>query len=312
MTTRSPKVSIVLPVYNEAAFLSSTLDSLLGQTFKDFEIIVSDNASTDDTSRICFERAEQDARVRYYRNETNVGSIRNFRLAIQKCRGEYFFFAAGHDRWAPDFIEACLRPLEQNPEVVLAYPTSRWLEEGDCVGEVIDVPLDTRSLTKSRGFHKVIQKIHSYAIYGVFRRAAFEKIPPMPNGFAPDQLTLAELSLIGPFAFVPETEFYLRRTYDISHLQRHLRKLNLHLGPKSSFALCANLFRNYFAIIDRHISSQWLRSWLKGYSAYVLLKRWHRLLTFILLAGWAPYWTNRLFRALGRPEPLDAPEKVGR
>lgn len=311
MTVEKPAVSVVLPVFNEEAHLADTLESLLRQTYSDFEIILSDNASTDGTEAICLEKARQDSRIRYRRNETNVGSIQNFWLALRECRGEFLICAAGHDRWATNFIEACLRPLREHPDVVLAYSAARWLESGDHIGQNIGYPLDTRSLPKERRFHEVIQRIDSYAVYGIYRRTAFEKLSPMQNCFAPDQLLLAELSLIGAFAFVPETTFYLRRTHDIAHLQRHLNKLHLRLGPADSTKICVDMFRNYFTLVEKYCDGGWNRIGLKWKITELLFRRWRRLLLFILMAGWAPYWTNRLFRAMGKPEPLHAPQQVG-
>lgn len=311
MADAKPIVSVVLPVYNEETYLADTIDSILAQSHTDFELILSDNASTDGTEAICREKAGQDSRIRYSRHETNVGGIQNFWLSLRKCRGEFFVSAGGHDRWAPNFVEACLRPLKDNPDVVMAYSAARWLEEGDCIGDRIADPLDTRSMTTTRRFLEVIRNIHSYAIYGMYRRSVFEKIPPMPNCLGPDLILLAELSLIGSFAFVSDTEFYMRRTHDIAHLQQHFNKIHLHLGPGGSAIICADLFRHHFALVEKYGVGRWNRIGIKWLTAYSLLHRWRRLLLFILMAGWAPYWTNRLFRALGKPEPLDAPQQVG-
>ena len=97
--TSSPKVSILIPVYNREAFIAACVQSALEQTFTDFEIIIVDNASTDTTWKICQQIAEQDKRIRIFRNERNIGPVRNWRRCIEEARGVY-----GKILWSDDLI----------------------------------------------------------------------------------------------------------------------------------------------------------------------------------------------------------------
>ena len=119
MTT--PLVSIGIPVYNGARFIRQALDHLLAQTYTHLELVICDNASTDDTGAICQAYAARDARVRYYRNPTNVGLINNFRLAVERSTGTYFTWAAVDDRKLPTAVEACVRALQAQPEAVMVH-----------------------------------------------------------------------------------------------------------------------------------------------------------------------------------------------
>ena len=96
---RVPKVTIGLPVYNGEQFLAQSIETLLGQTFTDFELVISDNASTDRTEEICRKFAEADARILYSRNDRNVGGMNNANLTVDRARGEYYRLAA-HDDYA--------------------------------------------------------------------------------------------------------------------------------------------------------------------------------------------------------------------
>jgi len=119
--SKSPKVSIGMPVYNGAKFIRRALDSLLDQTFTEFELIISDNASSDETPRICLEYAKKDKRIRYYRNDVKIGAIPNFNRVLHYASGQYFMWAAHDDRWAPSFIECLVQSLDLNPQAVLAF-----------------------------------------------------------------------------------------------------------------------------------------------------------------------------------------------
>jgi len=113
-----PKVSIGMPVYNGEDTLQCALDSLLGQSFADFELIISDNASTDGTESICREYAERDRRIRYVRQPKNVGIAANFWFVLGEARGDYFMWAASDDTRSRDFVEVNMKFLSANPEYV--------------------------------------------------------------------------------------------------------------------------------------------------------------------------------------------------
>ncbi len=110
-TAKAPQVSIGMPVYNGAKFINEALDSLLVQTFTDFELIISDNASTDETEAICRKYAAKDERIRYVRQVENFGGRANFQFLLDEAVGEYFMWAAADDVWLPEYIAACVDSL---------------------------------------------------------------------------------------------------------------------------------------------------------------------------------------------------------
>ena len=119
--TSPPRVSIGMPVFNGEAFVSQAIQSLLEQTYVDFELIISDNASTDSTERICRKYALQDSRIRYVRNSENVGLESNFQRVFDLSQGEFFMWAAHDDLWEPEFIEELVELLERSPDAALAF-----------------------------------------------------------------------------------------------------------------------------------------------------------------------------------------------
>ena len=136
----SPRVSIGMPVFNGADFIRSSVSSLLSQDYDDFELIISDNASTDETESICRELAASDARIRYHRNDTNVGAAGNYNKVFELARGEFFKWAAHDDECHPSMIRRCVAVLERAPDsVTMAYPLAELIDEH---GKTLEAPLD--------------------------------------------------------------------------------------------------------------------------------------------------------------------------
>lgn len=121
MSNQKHLVSIGMPVYNKRQYICQALDSLLSQTFGDFELIISDNASTDGTSEICQEYLKKDKRIKYIRQEENIGATRNFNFLLKQANGRYFMWASGDDLWDKNFLESCVKKLEENRKAVLAF-----------------------------------------------------------------------------------------------------------------------------------------------------------------------------------------------
>src|SRR5215471_17271392 len=126
----TPMLSIGLLVYNGERYLEETLQSILSQTFTDFELIISDNASTDRTGEISQAYARRDPRIRYYRSEKNMGAGWNVRRVYELATGKYFKQAAVDDLLAPDFLRQCIEVLESDPTYVLAHSKIKVIGEG--------------------------------------------------------------------------------------------------------------------------------------------------------------------------------------
>jgi glycosyltransferase involved in cell wall biosynthesis len=204
-------VTIGLPVYNGEAFLAEALDSLLAQTFTDFEVVISDNASTDGTEAICRERAGRDARVVYTRNATNVGAMRNFNQVFERVRGEYFKWAAHDDLHDPDYLRQCVEVLDAHPEVVLVHPRSRDIDE---TGRTLTTHPHRADLVDARvtvRFRDVIRREHScQMIFGVIRTDILRRTRMFANYADCDRVLLAELALAGPFFEIADVLFIHR------------------------------------------------------------------------------------------------------
>jgi len=215
MSQETPRVSIGMPVFNEARFLRESLDSLLNQEYRDFELIISDNASTDETGQICEEYASRDSRIRYFRNEKNLGMTLNFFEGFKRARGDYFMMAAGHDLRNRDYLRRCVEVLDHHPEVILAYGRTDACDlDGNFVC-VIPVYAETRGLSASERLRKVIRNTGScFLMYGVIRIDPLRQSSILIESYGADTIVIAELSLQGEFWHIPETALVARMPED--------------------------------------------------------------------------------------------------
>jgi glycosyltransferase involved in cell wall biosynthesis len=217
MNLPTPRVCVGIPVYNGENYLSESIESILRQTFTDFELIISDNGSTDMTEEICRKYAKQDERVRYYRSTENHGATWNHNRLVELARGEYFRWQAHDDISAPSFLERCVAALDTRPEVVLAYPMTRIVDEQGNVIRDFDMPLRTDSAQPHIRLHDLICVDHScYQVYGLMRTAALRTTPAIGNFSGSDWNLLAELGLLGRFYEVREFLFLRREHQQVS------------------------------------------------------------------------------------------------
>ncbi len=242
MKATGPRVSIGLPVYNGTRYLREAVESILAQTYSDFELIISDNASTDDTEEICRAFASQDARVRYYRNEKNVGPIQNFNRVFELARGELFRWACYDDKIAPTCIEECIAVLDRDPSVILAYPKAIMIDEH---GNPIDLP-DERFYVKplhlisndpEERFEAYLKQYFPVGgkcnpLFGVIRRDVLAKTA-LANGYPGwDRTLLGELALHGKLYEI-DKRLFLRRDHPQNSVKAHpdATELSVWLNP---------------------------------------------------------------------------------
>ena len=210
--TSPPLLSIGLFVYNGEQFLSETLDTLSHQTFHDYELIISDNGSSDRTKQICEAYAATDARVRYYRSDTNMGAGWNIRRVFSLASGKYFKWAACDDLLHPEFLEKCIQALERNPQYVVAHSRTRVINEAGQFIENYNWPMNTESPDVVTRFGAMLLNDHMcYQIFGIMRRDALLQVPPQGSYVNSDGVLLAQMSLLGRFYEDPEFLFTSRR-----------------------------------------------------------------------------------------------------
>jgi glycosyltransferase involved in cell wall biosynthesis len=221
----TPKVSITLPVYNGEKFLKETIESLLGQDFTDFELILCDNASTDRTAEICQEYADRDPRVVYYRNSHNIGMTANFNKAIDLARGEYIKIATHDDLIAPNFLSACVEVLDRDPSLILCHTDSKVIDGAGqvttglngkieaCVQFMNSPSLPEMNSPKAwvRFYAHTCKALTWTQEFGLIRHDIFYKAGKWGAFFANDKVLVANLALLGRFYTIHQPLFFYRR-----------------------------------------------------------------------------------------------------
>jgi glycosyltransferase involved in cell wall biosynthesis len=200
-----PRVSVCLPVYNGAAYLDVVIGSVLSQSFRDLELVISDNASTDATEAICREAAATDHRVRYFRSEVNRGLAGNFNQAFQLSIGRYVMWIGHDDRLEADYVRCCLDALESDEGAVLAYANTDYIDQDGRRLRQTRLDNDGSSSDPCDRFERVVGYTHKCeAILGLMRRDALCRTK-LHGPFADsDRVLLAEMALRGRFILVPK------------------------------------------------------------------------------------------------------------
>jgi len=262
-----PKVSIGLPVYNGAKFIRNALDTLLAQSFGDFELIISDNCSTDDTEAICKEYSNKDSRIRYIKQPENIGISRNMEFLLHQARGEFFMWAADDDLWAKDFLQTLLAMLEENTNLVVAFCPFYFIDEES--SKPIE-GMKIRSVDYSGRFalYRLIKLCYFYddgCGYGLFRRKLIEDVH-LPVWWSVNKLCAFNNMYPPIFYFLSVGDFRLTNLNGL--WEKRLRIQPRHIVPFSE-----KLFLRYVAylLMKINVVYQSLDSVYKGSNSFLLV-----------------------------------------
>jgi glycosyltransferase involved in cell wall biosynthesis len=206
-----PKVSIAIPTYNCEKYIGQSIESLLGQSYGNFELIISDNASTDGTEAVCRSFEAADKRVRYVRRVENIGGPGNFRNVFSLCNGKYHKWSTADDYWHPLFLEEAVAVLDAQSDVVLCYPMTRLIDATGATIEDYADNLDLSDESPRQRFRELYARIGlCNAHLGLLRRDAMLKTQLIAGHKASDVDFLAEMALLGKFKLLPDVRFYRR------------------------------------------------------------------------------------------------------
>jgi len=206
-----PRVSIGMPVYNREKYVGASIEAHLNQTFGDFELILTDNCSTDRSEEVCRSYAEKDPRVKYYRNPVNLGAAGNYRRCWELSTGEYFRWNPSDDFISPNLLERAVDILDQDPSVFVAYPRTKLVDAaGNVTGDFEEGLhlMQDRPSERWKAVHKNLRLGNLH--YGLNRAEKFKNTGLLRNYSGGDFPLIAEMSLYGKFYEIQDAFFYRR------------------------------------------------------------------------------------------------------
>jgi glycosyltransferase involved in cell wall biosynthesis len=273
----NPLVSVGMPVYNAERTLHAAVDSILGQTWRDLELVICDNASTDGTRQICEQYAARDSRVRYFRHERNIGASGNYNAVFRRSRGRFFKWASSNDTCHPEFLQRCLDVLLDDESVVLAHPLTRVVDGTGRTEEVRD-GLDLRQDDPADRFRALIDRLRlNNMMNGVIRADVLRRTPLIRPFFASDCSLMAELALHGKIAEIPEFLYFRRVDSETATARKSAAEVAEHYNPGTRRAPLFSQWRvhgHYFGAIRRASIPGRAKMRLAGYVARSLF--WQR------------------------------------
>ena len=273
-----PRLSIGLPVYNGAGLISESIEALLGQTYEDFELIISDNASTDGTGDICRGYAKRDPRIRYIRQPQNIGLNPNHNFVVRQARGELFKMASHDDLYARDLLKRSVDALDAKPEVVLAHAREARIDKSGNVTEVLKYSVAVDAPRAPDRFRSMLFDGWDDYTYGVMRMKALLRTGLHRSHHFADRTINTELGLQGPFYLVPDWLYFRREDPHRTH-NYTVRSRCIYLDPRRASRLrnpVARLYGEYIwgyvaairsaplSPADRNECYRYLARWLAG------------------------------------------------
>jgi glycosyltransferase involved in cell wall biosynthesis len=206
-----PLVTIGLPCYNSERYLATSLDSLLAQTYREFVLVICDNASTDGTAELCQKYVARDPRVRYYRNPVNIGMSGNFNRVFELTNTKYIKWSTADDFWAPEMLADAVAVMEANDDVVVCYPRVVIIDGEGAERDRFEDELNLMQDDPAERFLTLIRKIKLANHHlGLLRTSAVRRTRLFRKHTGADIGFLAEMALYGKYFEVPKYQFFRR------------------------------------------------------------------------------------------------------
>lgn len=259
-------ITIGLPVYNGEKFIRESIESILEQTYQNWKMVISDNASTDGTFSICEQYEKQDPRVSVIKQETNIGIARNRNTLLRRADTPYFKWQDSDDVCAPTFLEECIKELEQDKDAVLAYSNVLSIDGNGNIHEGYNYGPDLWSdredysvpdpVLRAKRFIRHRSPAPAY-LFGVMRLSAALNTRLMGSYMAADEVFLLELIYQGGFRRVDKVLSFIRNDGTNASaliVSRDLVGLQDRLDPRLSgrFNLLISRYRRY---IENYIAT---------------------------------------------------------
>jgi glycosyltransferase involved in cell wall biosynthesis len=279
--TNIPKVTVGIPIYCGETYLEETLINILNQTFKDFEIVITDNNPGGTAEEVATRYANEYNNIKYIKHTKNIGALQNWNSIIQYASGEYFMYAGGHDLLSDDFIEKALKKIEKYPSAVLIYaPTQFISSEGDLMDREIGL-IDTSGASLVRRFVQVLWA-NQEPLYGLMRLDCIKRTRMQKEIVGSGAVWLAEMSIFGDFKVCTDIKRYRRANRKNETKEQQLRRYHTSLFSHKRIRICPHW---------RFVCQFYAACFIGRISIITRL----RLLFAVILSALIRYFPNMLF-----------------
>ncbi len=229
------RVSIGIPVYNSSRFVATAIESVLAQTFTDFELIIADNASTDDSYAVCERYAAQDSRIRLFRAKENVGAAGNFNRVFELSSAPYFVWVSSNDYFAPQFLEKTVAMLDARPDACICCSRTRYFRDTIKSYEEVEDNMDIGMESPVDRFLVLCERLRiNNVMHGLIRADILKRTRLVEPYLSSDNVMVAELALRGKFVQLPEPLFYRRMEEDAATIMMSKGELTRFYAPRRS------------------------------------------------------------------------------
>jgi glycosyltransferase involved in cell wall biosynthesis len=218
-----PRLTVGIMAYNEEQYLKETIESILQQDYLNYQIIIADNASEDNTGKIALGFANKFENIRYIRHSQNIGALSNFNSLVESAKGEFFILAGAHDLWSKNFLSQLVDALDCDDDAVIAYAPTVWIDDGG------------KELAKKTGFvdtsgFKAVDRFNmvmwndQHAMYGLYRLDALRKTRLQLQILGSGAVMLGELAIIGSFVIVKDAIWFRRVNRNIETQEERIQR----------------------------------------------------------------------------------------
>lgn len=310
MSGAAPLVSIGLPVFNGCPYVGTAIESVLTQSFADFELIIADEQSTDGTFATCLDYAARDSRIRLSQNPRRLGIYGNHNRVFELSRGRYFHWMGADDAHHPDFLQRSVAELEARPDRVVCHSAVSIIDShGDQRFVYLNALEGTRSPDPAQRLRAIVlEDVRCNVMYGLIRRDALLRTGLHGFHHNSDRVLMGQLALMGPFAYVAEC-LYLNRLHkdEYSRQPRH-HDAAVHT-PGASLAVGLprwHSFLRYAQSVAELVEDPADRRRCYGMLAACFFRPSHLTSLLADVVGWASPRTFETLRRLRWPSDLRA------
>jgi glycosyltransferase involved in cell wall biosynthesis len=226
-----PLITVGIPIYYGEVHIEDTLSNILKQDYKNLEIIIADNNPGGKPEEVATRYSEKFGHITYVRHEKNRGALENWNSLIGLAGGDYFIYAGAHDLWSDHFLSSLVDKLNENPEAVVAYAPSFWMEEPLDMSRISTGFFDTSGSNLIQRFNTVFWGPEE-PLYGLFRLSTVRKTRLQPQIIGSGAVWLAELSLYGHFVVATNIRRFRRKNRESENRHERLKRYHYTLFKK--------------------------------------------------------------------------------